>query len=142
MRGRILVLVTAIVSTLVSCATDSESGVGPGAEGSYLYTSYDTTGKTLVKGFFTVYKQDSLTLSGEWYFRKIGHPQNIGPQVGSGKLQGGIADDQIWINLNPEYMDNNLILTGVLENGRYRGQWEWVSFSGVTNHGGFKAVKN
>ncbi len=59
--------------------------------GAFAYTSYDTTGVALVTGWFTMNFSDSNTISGEWHFRPIGNPENIGPQTGDGTLVGGLG---------------------------------------------------
>jgi hypothetical protein len=66
---------------------------------------------------------DSATISGKWHFRSIGSPTNIGPQTGDGNLVGGVENGRVWIELNPQFKDNNLQLTGTLQGGRYSGQW-------------------
>jgi hypothetical protein len=86
--------------------------------------------------------QDSSSISGELHFEKIGNPNNIGPQVGSGELVGGVDQYGIWINLNPQFIDHNLLLTGTIKNHTYSGEWVWISFIGPTNHGTFEAIQN
>jgi len=108
----------------------------------FVYTSYDTTGTAIVNGWFTMTISDSGAISGEWHFNPIGNPQNIGPQTGEGNLIGSIYENNIWIELNPQYADNNLQLTGTLEGDRYAGEWMSIGFPGVTNHGSFEAIRN
>ena len=109
--------------------------------GGFAYTSYDTTGVALVTGWFTLSVSDSSTISGEWHFRAIGNPENIGPQTGDGTLIGGLAEGEVWLELNPGIRDNNLQLHGILEGDRYAGDWMWITLFGVTNHGTFKALR-
>ncbi len=109
--------------------------------GAYAYTSYDSGGIALVSGWFTIIVSDSISVSGEWHFKPIGSPQRIGPQTGDGKLVGGNDRGQVWIELNPQIRNNNLQLNGTLAQGQFAGQWTWISYSGITNQGTFKAVR-
>jgi hypothetical protein len=45
------------------------------------------------------------------------------------------------INLNPDYVDNNVLLTGRFSRTGYSGQWQWVGFRGVITSGTFQAVR-
>ncbi len=113
----------------------------PVPRGAFAYTSYDTAGTALVTGWFTMNVSDAGTISGEWHFRTIGNPEHAGPQTGDGVLLGGFSEGKIWLELNPQYRDNNLQLCGTLDGDRYVGEWIWVSFAGVTNHGTFAALR-
>ena len=64
------------------------------------------------------------------------------PEVGekSGPI-GGVGEDEIWVELNPQYRDNNLQLRGTLDDNRYAGEWMWISFVGITNQGTFEALR-
>ncbi len=110
-------------------------------DGVYTYTSYDSSQVALVNGWFSMNNSDSNAITGEWHFRPIGNPQNIGPQTGDGVLIGRIDSGRIWLELNPQFRDNNLQLDGTLENGRFAGQWTWISFIGITNQGKFEALR-
>lgn len=131
-----------IIIILVSCSNKEVKGiVNPTFSGTYSYSSFDTTGTPIVKGWFSISFQESVTIKGEWHFEKIGDPENIGPQVGSGELEGGVDKGRIWIELQPKFRDNNLQLDGKIENNYYSGKWQWISFIGHTNYGTFVAVK-
>ena len=94
-----------------------------------------------VSGWLTIIVSDSTNISGEWHLDPIGSPQKIGPQVGDGKLVGGINGVKVWIELNPKVRNNNLQLNGILAQGRLEGQWTWISNDGIANYGAFSAVK-
>ena len=127
-----------IAIQLVGCKQTSSETI-PG--GAYAYTSYDSGGVALVSGWCSISVSDSTAISGEWHFKPIGSPQRIGPQTGDGKLVGGINNDQVWIELNPQVRNNNLQLNGTLALGRFAGQWTWISYNGITNQGTFQAVR-
>jgi len=110
-------------------------------KGAYAYTSYDSSGASLARGWFTIVVSDSTSISGEWHFDPIGSPEKIGPQTGNGKLVGGIDGQKIWIELHPEVRNNNLQLNGILVNDRVDGQWTWLKYDGIGNQGVFHAVK-
>lgn len=105
------------------------------------YTSYDSSGTPLVTGWFTMDFSDSVTISGEWHFKPIGNPNNIGPQTGDGRLVGGVRNGLVWVGLNPQVVDNNIQLSGTLQGERYSGRWIWFSYAGSTNAGSFEAIK-
>jgi hypothetical protein len=110
-------------------------------EGAYVYTGYDSTDVRIVTGWIKIVFNDSINISGEWELDKIGDPQNIGPQVGSGTLRGTYDRDKIYCDLNPDYVDNNVILRGEYDDKKTKGEWIYVGFPGIINQGTFKAEK-
>lgn len=106
----------------------------------YRYSGYDREGGQIVKGFITIVHGDSTTITGDWQLEATGDPKGIGPQVGSGKLVGDVDGDQIWIGLNPDYIDNNVFLAGRISGSVISGTWEYVGFPGVLAQGTFRAV--
>ena len=133
-----LVLVVCVAIPWQGC---SDTGTEPAPTGVYEYTSYDGKGVAIVGGWFTMILSDTGAVSGEWHFRAIGTPQNIGPQTGDGNLVGGIDKEQVWVELNPQFRDNNLQLHGRIDRSRFSGTWAWISFVGVTNQGTFEAKR-
>ncbi len=120
------------------CKRSSGDAIPPGA---YAYTSYDTGGTVIVRGWFTAVISDSTKVTGEWHFEPVGNPQRIGPQTGDGKLVGGVNGKKIWIELNPDVRNNNLQLNGTLVSEKLSGQWTWISYDGMANQGAFDAVR-
>ncbi len=113
----------------------------PTQGGRYQYASYDSSGILVVHGWFKLTFVNSESVSGEWHFAPVGNPRDIGPQTGDGTLAGGFHDGKLWIDLNPQFRDNNLLLSGTLDGNRYSGEWAWISFVGITSTGTFEAVK-
>ena len=109
--------------------------------GFYDYTSYDKNGVAVVGGWFTMSFSGGDSVSGEWHFKAIGTPGNIGPQTGNGTLAGKREGDKVWVDLSPQFRDNNLLLDGKIDGNRYSGSWSWISFIGVTNQGTFEATR-
>ncbi|MDZ7333500.1 MAG: hypothetical protein ONB31_16110 [candidate division KSB1 bacterium] len=109
--------------------------------GAYAYTGYDSTGAKIVKGWIKIVFDDSITISGEWELDKIGDPKSIGPQVGSGTLMGALENHQLFLNLNPNYVDNNVFLTCAYDEKKLAGKWNYSGFPGIINYGTFLAEK-
>jgi hypothetical protein len=120
----------------------SQTATEPIPAGAYSYESYNNNGVAIVGGWFTMSLSDTGTISGEWHFKAIGTPENIGPQTGDGTLIGGMDKGRVWIELNPQFRDNNLQLDGKIDGNRYSGKWVWISFVGVANQGTFEATRN
>ena len=110
-------------------------------DGAFAYTGFDSTGVKIVRGWIKFDFDDSTTILGEWELDKIGDPQNIGPQVGSGQLVGNVQNSQLYLNLNPQYVDNNVILTCPYDDQKLAGKWTYSGFPGVINYGSFVAGK-
>jgi hypothetical protein len=137
----IFTLIIILSLSLYFCDKDDSINGIKIPEGAYGYTGFDSTGVKIVTGWIKIVFEDSIHLSGEWELDKIGDPQNIGPQVGSGKLLGSYDKSQIYCDLNPGYVDNNLILKGDYDDRKIAGEWNYVGFPGVINQGTFKAEK-
>ncbi len=118
-----------------------DNSVGTLTDGVYNYVAYDSLGVIVAKGTLTIKFKDSTNVTGEWEIKKVGDPQNIGPQTGSGELEGTFNDGVLALGLNPGYVDNNVFLEGEPENNKYEGKWSWISFRGFTNWGRFQAEK-
>jgi hypothetical protein len=143
MKTLILGLTVAVATSFLSSCEDggSETGVGPLPSGAYRYTSYDTNGVAIVRGWLSFTYEDSALITGEWKLDKIGNPQGIGPQIGGGTLAGSFYRGKLVIELNPQFRDNNLQLVGTLKTGGYRGEWFWISFVGISGRGTFEAAR-
>jgi hypothetical protein len=131
-----------IVLVLAGCRDNGESpGNAPLAypAESFLYTAYDSSDAVVVQGWFTLALKDSVSVIGKWHFWSIGTPMNIGPQVGDDSLAGQLSAGTIFIDLRPQYRDNNVLLTGNASGGGFAGTWMWISFAGPTGKGSFTA---
>ena len=134
-----------------SCSSDRGEVVSPGTIQSvepagpegvrYYYTGYNLQRTKIVKGFMTIVFADSNRISGEWQFEATVDPKGIGPQVGAGRLVGGFEGRNLWIGLNPDYADNNVMLSGVSSGTSISGTWQYVGFPGVLAGGTFRAVR-
>lgn len=134
---------------IVSC---DRAAVAPSVshQGTYLYQAFDSTGTLIVKGWIEIKINESVPpddennyfpIDGKWYLDKIGDPENIGMQVGEGSLIGTIEQDDIRVNLNPGWADNNVFLNGKINGNEITGHWYYSTFVGAINGGAFKATK-
>jgi len=137
---RVLVIVSILVIVFVSCKDDA-SLTGPISSGRYEYKAYDSSGNLVVFGWLFIHTDNPPNINGTWSLEGIAPLNEIGPQTGSGELQGRYENDEISINLNPQYIDNNVCLSGSVEGESIIGLWQRISYSGVTNEGTFSAVK-
>ena len=136
---RTLLTIVAFFFILIGCKKDNS--VQSAHSGPFQYMAYDTIGTLVVSGWMTIDIQDSTHVTGEWHFNKVNNPQNIGPHTGEGNLVGGFYDGQLQINLNPNYVDNNVFLNGKIQANTYSGTWIWSGFPGLLNRGNFQATR-
>ena len=134
--NKIFIFLVSMALLFVSC---KNGALQPENESAYWYTAYDSLGAKIVTGFLWLEFASSGSVTGHWCLQKIGNPDNIGPQTGTGKLTGNLQDSEIWINLNPDWADNNVNLTGKIEGTEIRGDWTYSGFVGMINHGTFNA---
>lgn len=135
-----VIILSFTIMIFVRCDLLSDNDEDCIPSGAYSYTAYDSLETIIVTGWFTMEFQDSTTIEGEWHFKKVGNPENIGPQVGDGELIGQKDDSIVYIELNPQYRDNNVLLVGEISENEYTGEWIWSTIIGVTNKGSFHAV--
>ena len=96
--------------------------------GEYQYAGFDNKGNKIVEGRLAITSREADRIKGEWKLSKIGNPERIGPQTGMRECIGLIKDDSLFINLNPNMVDNNVNLKGKVQDRRYSGTW---SYDGV-----------
>lgn len=138
-----LMILSLLFFNLFSCEKGELSfDFAPGPPGSFSYFSYDSLGALVVSGWLEFEMSDSVRIEGSWKLDKLVNRDDLGPQVGEGKLIGEIENSSIWIQLNPQFRDHNIGLIGIISNNRIKGKWFWASLPGVTNWGTFTAVKN
>ena len=137
MRAVIIYIAFASFLLFSSCSEDSPTN---SLTTTYKYTGYSANGNTVITGYLWIDSVDSTTVKGRWDFKSISNEENLGPQVGKGKFEG-IKDSQgnMSLNLNPEWIDNNVLLIGSYLNSQYSGDWNYVGFPGVINTGTFEA---
>jgi hypothetical protein len=128
-----VVLLAAVL--VVSCGDDDSST----QTGTYRYTAF-LEGSPVVEGLLQLNEVSTTRVSGSWELARIGSPTiQVGPQVGTGTLEGSFDGAVLSINLNPGVADNNVFLTGTFQGDTIRGQWSFSGFPGVINEGTFTA---
>ncbi len=130
----IYVIVLFLSFLIIGCNKDEMDGL-------YHYSAFDTLGVKIVEGTFSIEYGDSISISGDWDFEKIGNPENIGPQTGEGALIGTIEEDEFHSELNPYMADNNVSLVGIIDGNKITGDWYYSGFAGIINYGAFRAEK-
>jgi hypothetical protein len=139
MKAIIISIALASFLLFSSCSEDSPTN---SSMKTYKYTSFDSIGVKIISGYLWVEFTDSSTVKGRWDFKRVSNEENLGPQIGKGIFEG-IKDSQgsMSLNLNPEWIDNNVFLIGLYLNSHYNGDWNYVGFPGVINAGTFEATQ-
>lgn len=109
--------------------------------GAFDYEAYDSAGVLGVSGWLTLTITDSSHITGEWHFKRAGNVEAMGPQLGDGTHSGAFHEGGLSLNLNPQMIDNNVVLIGTYTGNTYSGRWLWLTLAGETNHGSFRAVR-
>ena len=107
----------------------------------YSYRAYDSSGKKIIQGWFEISIMDSSQIKGTWHLHKTANVGEVGPQTGDGSLRGRVYNNSVYINLNPDFSDNNVILRGPAFDYVTEGEWSWVNFKGVVKKGTYKAIR-
>lgn len=133
-----MLIVFWLLFPLVSC---DRCGTAPEQEERvYGYRASDSTGTRVAEGLIYLTYLDSLVL-GHWSIDEIGSPGAIGPQTGSDNLEGMKMGDSLWIELRPEWRDNNVMLVGRISEASFDGRWIYSSLIGITASGTFSAPR-
>ncbi len=125
-----------------SCGTPALGAdvVSPPEAGAYDYLACDSGGQALVTGIVILSVTDT-TVAGHWDLRRIpwGDPEiPVGPQVGTGQLEGRVRSDTLVLELNPDAVDYNLGLVGTpARGGAIAGEWTYITIAGPRNAGPF-----
>lgn len=143
-------LILTLSCCVLACATPREiEDSTPSIKGDYQYTGYDKNGVKVVEGRLSITSveprriksEESIQIKGNWELKKAGNQENIGPQVGSGDLDGSIITDEIYLDLNPNISDSNVNLRGTVEGKRFHGTWSFNGYAGAINKGTFDATR-
>jgi len=110
-------------------------------KGAFLYRGYDSTGKLVIRGWLSMNVDGDGCVEGTWCLAKVGAPENIGPQIGIGRLHGRIEASRLSLNLNPGFLDFNVSLAGAFDGASFRGTWRYRTIRGLVSEGAFEAVK-
>jgi hypothetical protein len=123
-----------LIITLSGC-----SGTLDPAEGYYSYQAYDQSGRLVVTGLLRFDKLDIDGVKGSWQMNNVNGSERTGISEAFGVFEGFLKGDALYLNLNPGWVDNNVILQGMQTSGGFEGDWAYIGFPGVLNQGKFKA---
>jgi hypothetical protein len=148
MKPLISSLLIMMAASVLACS--KSHGIEPAKPfpvGDYQYSGYDKKGTKIVDGLISITSvetkrigsEDTIQLKGKWRLDKIGNPERIGGQVGSGELDGSIIKGEIIIDLNPNMNDANVYLRGTIEGRRFHGKWSLKGYAGTISEGTFEA---
>lgn len=137
---------TTCVATILLCSACSGSPSAPAAQraGGFEYHAFVTPGHEVLKGTIDFEFSDDSVVTGTWsiaWAMGADTTLEVGPQVGSGPLVGSRYGDTMRIQLNPDFADNNVGLVAVATPDGWRGEWEWVAFTGPRTRGPFTASR-
>lgn len=150
MKHVITWLLVLMLAPVLACS--KSHGIGqakPFPVGDYQYSGYDKKGTKIVEGRVSITSvetkrigsEDTIQLKGNWQLNKIGNPEHIGGQVGTGELVGSIIKGEIIIDLNPNMDDANVYLRGTIEGRRFHGKWSFNGYAGPISAGTFEAIR-
>ena len=128
--------------SLIILNSCEDNPVKSNLRGLYFFSGFDSKGVAIAEGWLTLELTDSTNISGEWNINEIDNSQNFEYFEGKGDLVGGKNNDEIWVELYPDFVDNNLHLLGRLNNNNFSGNWARITFHGVVNHGTFICDKH
>jgi len=112
------------------------------SDGTLRYEATTTVGLPLLEGELRLRYPTDSTVAGTWSIRRLpgADPSlEVGPQVGTGTLIGIRDGHTLNLDLNPNWADNNVMLTGEAAAGALRGRWTWSAFTGPRASGRFTA---
>lgn len=128
-----------ILFALASCLTSSDPVAS--TSGFYDLTAYDSTGTKIATGWLQLDFKKKPDVSGFWKLSQVSEESQPKLPVGVGNLRGRLEGENISLDLHPNMVDNNIILTGTLKEGTIRGEWSWITFAGISDKGTFVAQK-
>lgn len=126
------------VAVLVGCGDRATPVAGNEPAGVYAYLA--RLGPfPVVEGTLTLVLDHDSTITGTWdLHRSPGSDTTVavGPQLGTGTLAGGRTAGVVWLDLNPGWADNNVVLALVPEaSDALRGTWDHATIIGPITGG-------
>ncbi len=108
--------------------------------GTYKYTALDQEGKVIAAGELYITAATPSSVTGTWEIKTAAPQEMTGPQNGKGAIHGSVEPKSglIYLDLNPDMMDNNVVLTGIFKDGKLSGAWGWYGYA-VKIKGSFTA---
>jgi len=136
---------------VAACSTEPSGGPLPIiGNGNYAYTAYGASGVKLLQG--TIHLEYGVlpaaatpprglagTYSIDWA-PGADHSIVVGPQIGSGQLDGQTDDSGVKLSFLPNEVDSFLSLTGTVFGTSVDGTWSYSTIAGPAQHGRFTLV--
>ncbi len=135
MKTMLLSLIILFLLSMTSCKREI-TAICPNSE-AWRYTALDSNGVAVVQGYLYFTLPDSGLFDGNWSLEAVGSARNIGSQTGSGKLTGQVCAGAVYIELNPDLVDDNVSLIAPFHYAFLQGRWIWSGLPGVLNEGMF-----
>ena len=114
-------------------------------DGSLAYEASSLAGKPLIRGRLNIDILPDSTIVGTWtanWAPGADTTVEVGDQVGSGTLRGRQTAEGGYIDLNPGYADNNVILLPTATDRGFTGTWYWSTMTGPRTEGRFTALRD
>jgi len=105
----------------------------------YNYQAFNQSGRLVVTGILRFDQLDIHGVKGSWQMKNVNGSDRTGISETFGVFEGFLKGDALYLNLNPEWVDNNVILQGKQTGSGFEGEWAYIGFPGVLNQGKFKA---
>lgn len=112
------------------------------SDGALRYEATTTVGLPLLEGELRLRYPTDSTVAGTWSIRRLPNADpsiEVGPQVGAGTVAGFRDGHTLYLDLNPGWADDNVMLVGEAAAGALRGRWTWSAFTGPRASGRFTA---
>jgi hypothetical protein len=114
-------------------------------DGSLAYEATSAAGKPLIRGRLNIELLADSSIVGSWtadWAPGADRTAEVGDQIGSGTLRGRQTAEGGYIDLNPGYADNNVILFPTATDRGFAGTWYWSTIAGPRTEGRFTALRD
>jgi len=111
--------------------------------GELQYVAGAADGARILEGTLHLEYPDDSTVSGSWsiqWVAGVDTTQQVGQQVGTGQLRGTRQGGALYLDLNPGWADNNVILQAAPAENGWNGTWGWDTIVGIQAGGEFSAT--
>lgn len=140
------ILAVVAVLTIGACNTGESDAIAERVIVAGLrYEATTLGGEPLIRGRMRIDVLPDSTIVGTWsaeWAPGADTTVQVGDQIGSGSLRGKQTEAGTYIDLNPGYADNNVILQPVPVERGFTGTWYWSSIAGPQTYGRFTALRD
>ena len=136
-----------VILAVGACSTDGSNSAPDGVivAGSLRYQATTLAGEPLVRGRMSIDVLPDSAIVGTWsaeWAPGADRTVEVGDQIGNGTLVGRQTEEGAYIDLNPGYADNNVILLPIRTEGGFTGTWYWSTITGPRTQGKFTALRD